>query len=128
MPTKQFRSVGPAILPKPTEAELRHLRQVVGRKVKHLQLTHCKEYTLIVAQAHEKLSSKAWQTYLGQRVEGLNPLQKGQDIPHPHEVFGQKGRTKPSTAAPAPEKLVCWHGLVDARGAFLTAVSKSLLK
>jgi hypothetical protein len=128
MPTRQFRSVGPAVLPNPTEAELRQLRQAVGRRIKHLQLTHCKDHTLIVAQAHEKLSAKAWRSYLGQRVESLSPLQKGQDIPPPHEVFGHKGRIRPNTGDPASDKLICWNALLDARDAFLTAVSKSKMK
>ena len=62
--TLQFRSAGPMVLPNYTSEELIRIRGAVSAKdskIKFVALCRRNDGSLLVfAQAHEKLSAKAW--------------------------------------------------------------------
>jgi hypothetical protein len=77
-PIQRFRSAGPMTLNNPTEEEIEHLRKVTSlpmSKIKYICFCHENKtreghtyHLQIYAQAHEKLSVKAWHDQLGQRI------------------------------------------------------------
>ena len=126
MPTKQFRSVGPIILQRPTQAEIAHLRQVAlvpASKIKHLQLTHHADSITIHAQAKEKLSAKAWRHQLCPRIQDVPRLRATPQ--RSDEQFGCRGRVQTPDTQAAPVRT---SSLVLARNAFLAGLSRTFIR
>ena len=77
--TRQFRSAGPMLLSNCTEAELKHLRQVVSAnpKIKFLAFYDApgRKGVLVLAQAREKLSLSKWRESVHPRLQGVAPVQ-----------------------------------------------------
>lgn len=71
---RQFRVAGPMILKNSSSASLEELRQVTTRysdHIKYIALYKQAGTTMLLAQAHEKLSVMQWRSFLGVGVKAI---------------------------------------------------------
>lgn len=104
-------------LPAPTQDELAHLRRLTSacpQRVKHIELIHHTSQNgtksvIILAQATEKLSARAWRALLGHRVQDIARRRappaspESQPVQSNVEVYGHKGRQKRVHPSPSAQ-------------------------